>query len=188
MVNKNTLFIISGCSGAGKTSVMAEVMKASNNKLISFTTRPRRLGEINKEDYYFISDDDYQDLLSTGGIIESTQYPPNSDESHFYGSMVSEFEQKIKLPNPYVITDINGLFAFKEKYDKCVSIWIKSSKDDTTKKLLVRGDSKESINTRLKCFDEEQENSRYYDYVVTNEIFKKDKCVKTIKAIISEWS
>lgn len=178
MGEHNKLYLITGASGSGKTTVMRSVM---DNELISFTTRPIRKGEVNGKDYIFISKDEFSVLSENGGLMETTEYGGNN-----YGLTRKELESKISLSSAFFICDTNGMRQMKDLYDNCVSIFIYSEKEDIENRMRKRGDSEESIQKRLDTYENEITNMVYYDEVVVNRQNELEETIQQIKDIIEE--
>ena len=174
----NKLFLVTGASGSGKTTVMRSIL---DNELLSFTTRSPRKGEINGRDYIFISEAEFKHLASTGGLMESTEYGGNH-----YGLTRKEFEDKISNGDAFFICDTNGMKQMKKLYDNCVSIFIYAEKEDIHRRMIARGDSQEVIQKRLSTYEDEIANMIYFDEVVTNRQHEIDYTIEAIKDIISE--
>ncbi len=178
MNNKSVLFAISGISGSGKTTTMREIM---NNEVVSFTTRKPRQNEIDGKDYIFSSRDEILELENGNRLIEKVEYRGN-----IYGITKDEFESKIKNGHAFVIVDYHGYKQFKALYDNVVGIYFKISKGDAYKRMLERGDSEESIKSRMNFIEKELENEKYYDYVVLNEEGKQLQTILKVKNYINE--
>ena len=159
ILKKNKLFIISGHSGSGKTSLMRSLM---SNELISFTTREKRKGEVNGVDYHFINDQ-HNTLVYRNKLIEKTFYGGN-----YYGLTKDEVDSKLKLGHAFAIVDCNGMQQLKKYYDNCVTIMLHTTKEHAMLQMLKRGDSAHSIESRLSTFNEELSNKQFYDYCVFN--------------------
>lgn len=183
MKSKNTLFIVSAPSGAGKTTIMRKVM-GSKAETLSYTTRTIRDNEADGVDYHFITKERFEEIDKTGDMIEKTQYPPNDPNGNFYGVSWDEVKKKLKKGNAYIIVDANGMEQLKAIHDKCVTIWIYTSKDDAIGNMMDRGDNIDSIRNRVQTFDLEQTHRTKYDYIVTNNYGRMKDTVKIIKAIV----
>jgi guanylate kinase len=183
MKSKNTLFIISAPSGAGKTTIMRKAM-GSKVETLSYTTRIIRENEKDGVDYHFISKERFEEIDKTGDMIEKTKYPPNDPNGNFYGVSWDEVKKKLNKGDAYIIVDSNGMEQLKAIHDNCVTIWIYTSKEDAIANMLARGDSQHNVRERMKTFDLEQTHRTKYDYVITNEYGKIKDTIKIIKAIV----
>ena len=102
---KNTLLILYGPSGSGKTSATRLLAaKYGIPEIISITSRPRRKGEVNGKDYFFVNYDRAAEMLGAGELIEHTIY-----DGHIYGIWEKELDNKV-LNNKIscVVTDLTG--------------------------------------------------------------------------------
>lgn len=174
----NILYIISGCSGSGKTTLMKNVM---DNELISYTTRQPRMGESQGNPYYFISDEEYQEMFDDNKFAEWSNY---AGHGYRYAVTHEEMGRKLKKSDAYVISDYNGMKQFKNAYPNCKSIYIYVSKEDAEKQMRIRGDKEELIQKRLSTYDEEISNLIYYDHVIINQHGEMEETISKIKDII----
>jgi guanylate kinase len=175
---KNTLFLITGASGSGKTTVMRSIM---DNELVSFTTRKSRSGEVDGKDYIFISKEEFNHLLTNDGLMEQTEY-----SGQFYGLTRQEFETKIANGHVFFICDVNGMTQMKTLYDNCISIFIYAEKEDAIKQMKLRGDNEESINKRVNTYEDEISNMYQFDEVVVNRHGELEQTIEIVKDIIME--
>jgi len=90
---RGTIYVVSGPSGAGKTSILKEVLKKIPNLTfsVSYTTRPKRPGEIDGEDYFFVSKEKFVELVNSGEFLEWAEVHGN-----LYGTSKSFVESKIE--------------------------------------------------------------------------------------------
>lgn len=176
MPKNNKLFLISGASGVGKTTIMRRVM---TNEVISFTTRKKRIGEVDGKDYIFLTKEEYINLLNNNQLIESVEYSGN-----YYGITKEELENKLNKDHAFCIVDFNGMKQLKEIYPNCTTIFIYTSIEEAMKQMSIRGDSMDSITKRISTYNEEMANRIYYDYVIKNSFGKLDKVVEVIKKIV----
>lgn len=167
MQSKNILYIVSGPSGSGKTTTMR---KAMSNEVVSFTTRDRRYGEIAGVDYVYITQQEFDSLMQSGGIAEHTTYYGTAS----YGITMEELTGKLEKGNAFVIVDVVGKEQLEKLYPNTISIFFNLSKETAVKRMKERGDTQEAINKRLKSFDEELDNFYLYDYVIDNENTHKE--------------
>ena len=152
MKSKHKLFLISGHSGSGKSSIMKNIME---NELISFTTRPKRKGEVEGKDYHFITKEEYNHMLNNNELVEYVQYANN-----YYGLSKKEIENKLAKDHAFVIVSYEGAKQLKKVYDNCVTIILHTSKEDAVRQMLERGDSLDSINQRMLTYNIEIANKQ----------------------------
>lgn len=169
MVNMgdSKLFIISGHSGSGKTSLMREIM---DNELMSFTTRPMRKGEVNGVDYHFISEDEYLKMLCDRKLAEHNKYSGN-----YYGITKREIKNKFSKGDAFAIVDMNGALQLKEILgEQCVSIFLYTDYSYMIQRLKERGDTEKNIIERSRLYNKEVDTKRHYDYTIKNNQGKFD--------------
>lgn len=178
MNSNSILYAVSGVSGSGKTTTMREVM---TNEVLSFTTRMPRKGEVDGVDYIFSTLDEINHLDSIGRLIERVEYSGNH-----YGITKDELESKLRVGDAFVVVDYHGYQQLRKLYDKVVGIYIKIDKEDAIRRMLQRGDTKESIKTRIDSMESEMKNQIHYDYIIENKFGQQLDTVEKIKSIIAK--
>ena len=158
MERKGILFVISGPSGVGKGSIVENMLPFMSEILVSIsaTTRPARKGEIHGKDYFFISAEDFQELINNHQLLEWAEVYGN-----FYGTP-RDFVMKNLAAGQDVLLeiDIQGAMQVKEKVPEGVFIFIAPpSVEILAARLQARGkDSRESIDVRLAACQDETNN------------------------------
>ena len=179
----SNFFVISAPSGAGKTSLVKALIdqKANCKAAISHTTRPRRSGEIDKKDYYFVSENEFSEIEAKGGFLESAKVFDYS-----YGTSLEE-AQKIMRNGMTLILEIDwqGALQVKKKYKSAKSIFIlPPSLEALRSRLKIRAqDSDETVEKRMKKAISEASKWTNFDYLVENDVFKT--ALEAINEIIS---
>ena len=182
-MSKGKLFILSGCSGVGKSTVLTHVMAGRDDLRfsVSATTRKPRPGEREAVNYYFVSHQTFQDMIRRGEFLEYDEHMGN-----FYGTPIRQLEEK--LFEAHVILDIEpmGAFAVRAKCPDAVLIFIAPpSVEELERRLRGRGDtSEEQIAKRMERAIWELEQSKKYDHIVVNE--QVETCAKEILNIIAK--
>lgn len=177
------LFVISGASGVGKSTVLGKVMK--NNSTLRFsvsaTTRAPRPGETHGVEYYFITKEQFLKMIADNAFVEYDAHMDN-----YYGTPTEQLEEKLKTGD--VILDIEPVGAFnvrKVRPDATLIFIAPPSMEELERRLRGRGDtSEEQIRKRLARAKWEMEQSSKYDYVVINHTV--DPCAEEILKIIAE--
>lgn len=169
---QNKLFIVSGHSGCGKSSIMRKTMK---NELISVTTRQQRPVEIEGGDYYFKNVAQFINL----DLAQHSYYG-----RHDYGVTKEEVETKLAKGDAYIVTSFDGMNQLRQYYPNSVTILFYSSYTDAEKNMLDRGETIEFINDRLLTYSEEVANKIHYDYVVKNIRGNFNETVDIVRKII----
>lgn len=181
----NKLFVISGASGVGKSTVLSRVMQAREDLLfsVSATTRKPRPGEVDGVSYYFVSKDTFLDMIQKDAFLEYDAHMDN-----YYGTPKSQVEEK--LQRAHVILDIepNGAFNVRNARPDAVLIFIAPPSLQTLEnRLRGRGDtSEEQIRLRQERAFWEMEQSKRYDYTVVND--QVETCAEEILKIIAKAS
>jgi len=172
-----TLFIVSGPSGAGKTTLIDRVraaLRPLNIELyfsVSHTTRRPRTGEVPGFSYHFVTDQEFQDMVRAGEFLEHAHV-----HAHWYGTSKAEVLSKL-LDGQDVILDIDYQGAKQIAEDpelepRSLNIFIfPPSLDTLDQRLRQRGvNSEEEIQLRLrKAIDEIDEGKDFYDYIIIND-------------------
>lgn len=180
--HKNFLIVLSSPSGAGKTSISKQLIK-NDKKIalsISCTTRAIRKGEKNKKDYFFLNDDEFNEMIDKNKLLEHANVFGN-----FYGTPKNEV-LALTNKNKDVLFDIDwqGFQQLKQNEFDVVGIFIlPPSKKELAKRLDNRGrDTKKEVVNRMKLAQSEISHFLEYDYIVVNE--KLEESVKNILSII----
>lgn len=182
-MSKGKLFVISGASGVGKSTVLKAVMDARKDLSfsISATTRAPRPGEVDGVSYYFISREKFQEMIKADAFVEYDAHMDN-----YYGTPKAQLEEK--LADTHVILDIdpNGAFNVRKSRPDAVLIFIAPpSVEELERRLRSRGDtSDQQIALRLERAKWELEQSKKYDYVVVNR--QVEACAGEILNIIAQ--
>ena len=168
MTKKGTLVLFSGPSGVGKDTVLEVVLNKNKDlqKSISLTTREIRENEIDGKDYYFISQDAFENMIKDNEVLEFAQYGKN-----FYGTPKAPIDKWLDEGKTIILKiEVQGAKKIKELYPDAVGIFIMPpSMDELEKRLRFRGtESEDDIQRRLDIAKNEIEKSVDYDYLVVN--------------------
>ena len=182
MKNLKKLIIITGPSGVGKGTVVKELLDRNKDiwLSISATTRNPRIGEKDGENYYFLSDEKFKDMIDKKEFLEWAQFAGN-----YYGTPLSTINEKIKKGFVVLLEiEVEGAKQIKKKFPEALSIFLlPPSKEELEKRIRNRGTEKEeAINSRLSRANYEIASSSKFDYVLTNH--DVDETVKGIFKII----
>ncbi|MBP3820960.1 guanylate kinase [bacterium] len=164
------LFVISGCSGVGKGTVINEFMKRNSENFIlsvSCTTRKPRVGEIDGIHYFFITKEEFEKNILEGKFLEYAQFAEN-----YYGTKEKYIKQKFEEGfNIILEIETQGALQVKEKMPEAVLIFIAPpSVEELENRLRGRHtEDEETIQKRLAQVKTELIRSKKYDYIVIND-------------------
>ncbi len=171
------LVIISGPSGSGKTTICRELAKDPRVRVsVSVTTRPPRSQEVNGQDYYFVSEREFEKKIKEASFVEHAQYLGT-----LYGTLRKPLEEAIEQGLIYLLEiDIQGALQVMEGYPDAISIFILPPEEDVLKKRLTgrNTDKEQDITERLEIAKGELQSSSRYKYHVVN-----DKLEETLDEI-----
>ncbi|PTV96103.1 guanylate kinase [Halanaerobium saccharolyticum] len=181
-MSKGILFVLSGPSGVGKNTVLDKLFKNFEgvSYSVSATTRERREGEVEGEDYFFISEAEFKEIEAEDGFIESAVV-----HGHYYGTPKKFVDQKLDEGEDIILEiDTQGAKQVREKYPEAIYIFlVPPSLEELENRLDKRGsESDKSKNLRLKNARQELKEVHKYDYEVINDSLSD--AVREIKKII----
>lgn len=166
------LFIFSGPSGAGKTTVLRQVLQQSQHPLVmsvSATTRPPRRGEEDGVDYHFLSDTDFQRKRAGGEFLECFEV---FGRGYWYGTLAESVTASLTAGQWVVLEiDVQGRAKVVEKYPEAVTFFVRPpSVEVLEQRLRDRGtENEETIQRRLEVARHEWPHGREYTYEIINQ-------------------
>lgn len=186
-VRKGAMFIIEAPSGTGKSAVVKELLRRDSNIKfsISVTTRQRREGEVDGVDYYYVTDEQYDEFLAQDAFYEHV----DSQYGSRYGTLRSEVDSFINVGQDVLFDmDWAGARQMREKAgDNVVSIYLlPPSIKELRRRLENRGtDSKELIDKRMGMIMDKISHWDEFDYVIVN-VDLEETILKVQKIISGE--
>ena len=182
MKRKGILVVVSGFSGAGKGTLMKQLVKSYDTYAlsVSMTTRNPRSGETDGKEYFFVSKDTFEKEIARGGLVEYAQYCGN-----YYGTPKEYVEKQLEHGKDVILEiEIQGALKIKEKFPSALLLFVTPpSVKELKRRLSGRGtETEDVINARLARAGEEAEGIEKYDYLVINDDL--DTCVAQMHALI----
>jgi guanylate kinase len=181
--------VVSGPSGAGKTSVMRRVYQSCRVPLVrsvSATSRPPRPDETDGVDYHFVTNDEFQLRRQRGEFIECCEV---FGQAHWYGTLRSEVTPGLNRGKWVVLEiDVQGALAVMREYADAVTIFLRpSSREELERRLRGRGtETEEAVRRRLAQAERELALAGHYQHQVIND--DMDQAVRDINEILTnEW-
>ena len=180
---KGRLLIVSGASGTGKGTVCAALLAARENLAysISATTRTPRPGEVEGENYYFITKEKFKELIAAGGFLEWAEVFGN-----FYGTPRQKVEDKLAAGQDILLEiDTQGALQVMKKCPEAISIFLlPPSLEELERRLRSRGtETEDKIKERLGEAQAEMAAAKHYKHTVINDTV--DAAVKEIIGILN---
>ena len=165
------LFIIAAPSGCGKTSLVEALIKKTKNLCVSVshTTRPPRPDEVNGINYYFVSINEFEEMIKNNAFVEHATVFDNH-----YGSSTKLIREKLDEGIDVILEiDWQGARQVKENMPNAISIFIlPPSNEALLGRLQQRAqDNDETINKRMSDAQNQMQHFNEFDYLVINEDF-----------------
>ena len=182
-MSKGKLVVISGASGVGKGTVLGIMMKKREDLKfsVSATTRAPRPSETNGVHYYFVTREQFEEMIASGQMLEYSAHAAN-----YYGTPRAQAEEKMATGSVLLDIEPNGACQVKKAAPDAVLIFIMPpSMEELERRLRGRGDTPEDqIAMRLERAVWEMEQRHWYDHVVVND--DAERCADEILKIIAD--
>ena len=182
MNNKGVLVVVSAPSGCGKDTIIAEVLKKTDDAYlsVSMTTRPMRPGEEEGVNYYFVTQPEFEEKIDQGEMLEYARYGSN-----YYGTPAGPVREMLEEGKTVIlIIEVQGAGNVKRLFpDACNIFIIPPSFQVLESRLRGRGtDDDKSIIKRLEIAKDEFARAPEFDYIVENDVL--EEAVEDIITII----
>ncbi len=181
-MNRGILIVLSGFSGAGKGTLMKELMKTYDNYAlsISMTTRNPRPGEVDGREYFFFTRETFEEKIAQNGLIEYAEYCGN-----YYGTPRDYVEEQLAKGKDVILEiEIQGMRKVKQMFPEMLPLFVTPpSAAELERRLRGRGtETEEVIKTRLMRAAGEADGVEDYEYIVINDDLQT--CVSQIHGIV----
>lgn len=183
MGRKGILIVVSGFSGAGKGTLMKELLSRYSDTYalsVSATTRKAREGEVDGREYFFITKDEFEKMIAKEELIEYARYVEN-----YYGTPKEYVNSQLDAGKDVILEiEIQGALKVKEKFPDTLLLFVTPpSATELKGRLVGRGtETMEVIDSRMCRACEEAEVMDQYDYLVVNDDL--NECVEEMHSII----
>ena len=183
MNRKGILIVVSGFSGAGKGTLMKELLARYEEYYalsISATTCLPRTGEVDGREYFFKTKEEFEKMIAKGELIEYARYVEN-----YYGTPRAYVEKQLNTGRDVILEiEIQGALKVKKAFPETLLLFVTPPTAAELKNRLVgRGtETMEVIESRMKRAVEEAEGMNRYDYLIVND--ELEACVEEMHAII----
>lgn len=181
--NRGILTVVSGFSGAGKGTIMKELLNKYSEQYalsISATTRAPRMGETDGVEYFFKKREEFEQMIADDALIEYAQYVGN-----YYGTPRAYVEEQLEAGKDVILEiEIQGALKVKERFPDTLLLFVTPpSAKELKDRLINRGtETLDVIASRLERALEEAEGIEAYDYLVIND--ELSACVEEVHEII----
>ncbi len=182
MGERGILTVVSGFSGAGKGTVMKEIMGRYENYALSIsaTTRKPRPGEEDGREYFFKTVEEFEKMIAKEELIEYARYVDN-----YYGTPKAYVVEQLEAGKDVILEiEIQGALKVKEKFPQTLLLFITPpTARELRNRLKGRGtETEDGINGRMDRAKEEAEGMDQYDYLIVNDVL--EECVEQVHQII----
>ncbi len=184
MNKQGSLTVISGFSGAGKGSIMRELLKSHPEYAlsVSVTTRKPRPGEVDGKDYFFLSQEEFDRLVEEDGLLEHAGYV-----DHCYGTPRAYVEKAMAEGKDVLLEiEVQGARQVKEKRSDAILLFVTPpSAGELEQRLVGRGtETPEVIKERMQRAAKEAQEMSWYDYLIVND--NLEEAVELVHRTIQE--
>ena len=177
------LIVISGLSAAGKGTIAKELITRYDNFVLSIsaTTREKRGNEIDGQDYFFVTKNEFEDMIKNDELLEYANYVNN-----FYGTPKKYVNDMInKNKNVILEIEMQGALQVKKIFDKAVLIFFipKDAKTQRERLISRNRETVEQIEERIRQAIIDADYAKYYDFIIVNDDI--EVAIKDVENIVN---
>lgn len=181
MNDTGLLIIISGPSGAGKGTIVTELIKNKSYALsTSITTREAREGEVDGVHYFFNTKEQFEEMIDKNELLEYAQFC-----GQYYGTPLAYMQKQLKEGKNVILEiEVQGALQVKERFPEAILIFLTPNNIGELKSRLENRatETSEKISMRMERAKQEIKLIDNYDYIVINNII--DDAVESINSIV----
>lgn len=181
-IGRGKLVVVAAPSGSGKTTIARELLRRNPSLRfsVSATTRPMRRGEVDGEDYFFLTPEEFRDRVSLGHFVEWEEIYGN-----LYGTLQSEVDAALRQGKHLLFdVDVKGALSIKRAYPKACLIFIRPpSMEVLEQRLRARlTEDAEALGRRLERVPMELAQAPLFDFQVVNDVLTK--AIEEVQSIV----
>lgn len=185
-MNIGNLVIISAPSGGGKNAIIRDLTKifSGSTRFVTTTTREPREREVNGVDYYFVTVEQFKDMITKGELLEYNFYAGN-----YYGSEKNKLEETLKNHTiTFSTLDVNGKKQLDALHVPHISIFLLPESIAILRERIANrgGLTQEEIDMRMHVAEEEVKVGETYDFPLINEDGKMKQTTDQIQKFLEE--
>lgn len=179
------LIVICAPSGSGKTTIAREIMKLNPSLVfsVSATTRPKRPGEMDGRDYFFLAKEEFKRRVDAGEFVEWEEV-----YGEYYGTLKSEVEHALRRGHHAVFdVDVNGGLAIKRYSPSALLIFVRPPSVEVLRQRLEqrKTETEETLKKRLERVPMELEKGNQFDHQVVNDVL--GTAVAEVQRIVKQY-
>ena len=172
-ITRHTFLVLSGFSGAGKTTVRGNILKKipGSRFSLSVTTRQSRVDEQDGIDYHFVTKEKFDRMVEKNELLEWEEVHGN-----YYGTPLDPVLDAASKPGLLIFdVDVYGGLSIKKQYPEAILVFLKAPDFNELKERLANRltDNPEAIEQRLQRIPKEEKLSKQYDYIIINDILEQ---------------
>lgn len=176
------LIVISGLSAAGKGTIAKELVTRYDDFVLSIsaTTREKRGTEVNGRDYFFISKNEFEEMIKNNELLEYANYVNN-----FYGTPKKYVNEMLENGKNVILEiEMQGALQIKKIFDEAILIFFLPKDAKTQRERLIgrKRETNEQIEERIRQAVVDAEYAKHYDYVIVNDDI--EVAIKNVEDIV----